>query len=222
MRSIAYVAELSSMHKRNKGLAYEMMRQAKMAGATHAKLQLGWPEDDGIRYIDDWAQDLARWADEIGIRWFASIWSQDALSVARSVGMQEYKVSHQIALDEEKVPLVTNIIASGYPVYISGVIHHASNVYPIYVHEDEYPTYYPHMPQEFSSSGWYGYSSHAFGIGDALAAIGRGAKYIEKHFCLDKTDLHVRDTVFALLPHEFADMVKYGNEVARAVGHRPA
>jgi hypothetical protein len=206
------------MHKRNKSLAYEMMRQAKLAGATIAKFQFGWPKDDMTRYIDDWAQDIVEWSHDIGIDWMASIWSQDGLSVARSVGAQKYKIAHQIALDPQQVPLVTNIIASGYPVYISGALHSAPHVYPIYVHADTYPTYEPHMPKHFTD--YYGYSSHAHGIGDALVAVARGAMYIEKHFTLDKTDPHVRDASFSLSPDEFADMVKYGNEVSRAAGPR--
>ena len=206
------------MHRRDKSLAYEMMRQAKAAGASFVKFQFGWPKDDEVRYVDDWAEDIAQWSEDIGIPWFASIFSQEGLSAARSVDMQQYKIAHQIAMDEKQVPLVTNIIAEGKPVYISGVVHNAPNVYPIYVHADEYPTYNPHMPREFSD--WYGYSSHAHGTGDALLAIGRGARYIEKHFTLDKTDLWVRDTTFALSPDEFKDMVQYGDEVAQALGNR--
>lgn len=222
MRRVTFVAELSSMHRRDKSLAYEMMRQAKLANASLVKFQFGWPPEDRIRYVDDWAEDIAQWSEDIGIPWFASIFSQDGLSAARAVGMQRYKVAHQIAMDKEQVPLVTNIISEGKPVYISGKILDASNVHNIYVHANTYPTYCPHMPMDFRASGHYGYSSHAHGIGDALLAIARGACYIEKHFTLSKPDLWVRDTSFALDPNEFRDMVTYGNEISQAAGYRPA
>jgi sialic acid synthase SpsE len=208
------------MHKRDKSLAYEMMRQAKAAGATIAKFQFGHPKDDLVRYIDDWAEFIAQWSEDIGIEWMASIFSQDGLNAALSVRMPKYKVAHQIALDRDKKPLMDDIIAVGKPTYVSGKLLTSwykgtrDDIYSIYVHADKYPTYKPHMPEDFTR--WYGYSSHAFGIGDALAAIARGAMYIEKHFCLDKTDLWVRDTPFALTPDEFGDMVKYGNEVSKA------
>jgi len=218
MRSITYVAELGSMHKRNKSLAYEMMRQAKAAGATIAKFQFGWPKEDLTRYVDDWADDIAQWSNAIGIEWMASIFSQDGLSVAQGVGADKYKVAHQIALDPAQVALVNSIIGENKPVYISGLVHSSPNAYSIYVHADTYPTYEPHMPKHFTD--YYGYSSHAHGIGDALLAIGRGAQYVEKHFCLDKTDPHVRDTSFSLSPSEFGDLVKYGNEIATALGDR--
>ena len=141
MRRVAFVAELSSMHRRDKSLAYEMMRQARLAGASYAKFQLGWPKEDEIRYIDDWAPDIARWSRDLDIPWFASIWSQDGLNVAQANGMEVYKVSHQVARDKEQTPLVANIISTGRVVYVSGEILKAPNVYPIYVHADEYPTY---------------------------------------------------------------------------------
>jgi len=223
MRIITYVAELGSMHKRDKGLAYEMMRQAKLAGATIAKFQFGWPKEDKVRYVDDWARDIAHWSKEIGIEWMASIFSLDGLSAARSVGMQKYKVAHQIALDKEQVPLITNIIAEGKPVYISGDImtyrkFRPPNVSLIYVEPGKYPNYNPSMPKKFID--WHGYSSHVHGVGDALLAISHGALYIEKHFTLDKTDLWVRDTAFAVTPDEFKDMVRYGDTIARALGNK--
>lgn len=216
--SIIFVAELGSMHKRDKSLAYEMMRQAKLAGATIAKFQFGHPKGDTVRYVDDWAEDIARWSEMLDIEWMASIFSQGALSAATDAGVQRYKVAHQIALDPAQSPLVANVVATGKPVYISGKFIDELNVYPIYVHADEYPTYEPHMPKEFSD--WYGYSSHAHGVGDALLAIARGARYIEKHFCLSKPDLWVRDTTFALTPDEFGDLVRYGTEISQALSHR--
>ena len=218
-RPVTFVAELSSMHKKNKSLLYELMRQAKLAHADYVKVQLGWPKEDSIRYIDDWAPDIARWSRDLDIPWFASIWSQDGLGVAQANGMEVYKVSHQIAQDKEQTPLVANIIATGRVVYVSGELMKAPNVYPIYVHAGEYPTYESHMPKEFNE--WYGYSSHAHGLGDKLLACSRGARYIEAHMCLSKSDLWVRDTTFSLTPDEFSDMVKYGTDINRALGHRP-
>ncbi len=178
-----------------------------------------------MRYAPmEWVEDLSKWCDDIGIRFMASIFSQDALRLAESAGMQEYKIAHQVAQGRYHVDasLVENIIATNKPVYISGKIINAPNVYPLYVHSAQYPCYEPHMPEDFSASGWYGYSSHHFGVGDALLAIGRGAQFVEKHLTLDKTEESIKDNHFALGPDEFRDMVTYGNEIARALGHRPA
>jgi len=225
MRSITFVAEIGSNHKGEKSLAYEYIRQAKLAGADIAKFQLGHRRTGAtyqhMRYAPmEWIEDLARWCDDIGIRFMASIFSQDALGLAETNGMQEYKIAHQVALDEEQAPLVANIIATNKPVYMSGAHHASPNVYPIYVHAGNYPEYEPHMPKDFHSSGWYGYSSHAHGAGDALLAISRGARFIEKHVTLSKVETSIRDNHFALDFSEFGDMVKYGNEIATALGNR--
>ena len=74
------------------------------------------------------------------------------------------------------------------------------------------------MPQQFGD--YYGYSSHAHGAGDALLAISRGARFIEKHVTLNKTETSIRDNHFALDFGEFGDMVKYGNEISTALGDR--
>ncbi len=223
---ITYVAELGSNHKGEKSLAYEMIRQAKMAGADIAKFQLGHRNKGSspsqhMRYAPmEWVEDLTKWCDDMGIRFMASIFSRDALGLAESVGMKEYKIAHQVALDPEQAPLVASIIATNKPVYISGVTHSAPNAYPIYVHAGNYPEYEPHMPKDFPSSGWYGYSSHAFGAGDKLLAVARGARFVEAHTTLNKTETSIRDNHFALDFDEFGDMVKYGNEIATALGDR--
>ena len=208
------------MHKRDPSLLHEMVRQASNAGASLAKIQLGWPSDDPLRFSDDMAEGFMAACDQYAIEGFASVWSLDGLSVAQAVGMSRYKIAHQIALDEAQTPLVANIIATGRVVYVSGELMKAPNVYPIYVEPGKYPNYRPHLPMQFGE--WYGYSSHAHGLGDKLLACSRGAQYIEAHMCLSKSDLWVRDTTFALTPDEFKDMVAHGNEIAQALGHRPA
>ena len=51
-----------------------------------------------------------------------------------------------------------------------------------------------------------GYSSHFFGIDDAVAATALGVEVIEKHFTTNRK-LPGRDNKFALLPKEFKKMV---------------
>ena len=233
MRRITYCAEIGSNHKGVKSLAFEYIRQAKVAGADIAKFQLGHDEFAGHRYQwmryapMEWAEDLAQWCKDLDIIFMASVFSQEALELAESVGMERYKVAHQIALDPEEGDLLSAVFALNKPTYVSGKLVSSwgrgerDDVYSIYVH-NTYPCYEPHMPKDFRSSGWYGYSSHAHGIGDALMAIARGAMFVEKHFTLDKTEESIKDNHFALSFDEFGDMVKYGNEIARALGNRPS
>jgi sialic acid synthase SpsE len=203
------------MHMGDKSLAYELIRKAKLSGATIAKFQLGWTKEaqlkyagnyDERRYIDDWAEDLAKWCDHFDIEFMASIWSMEGLEIARSVDMKWYKIAHQ--MDDEELVRAINEAANGK------IFNSAPGGY-IYAHHD-YPIYgdSPDIPYGFGDT-WKGYSSHAHGIADALIAVARGAEYIEKHLALNKAQGWPRDASFALLPSEFAEMVRIGDEIAR-------
>ena len=62
-----------------------------------------------------------------------------------------------------------------------------------------------------------GYSGHERGFGVVLAAVGRGAKVIEKHFTVDK-NMEGNDHKVSLLPEEFAAMVQGIRQVEAAMG----
>ena len=200
-----WVAEIGSNHKGIPALAHEMIRKAAWAGATVAKFQLGHDPKDPIRYIDDFAPDLKRWCDHYNITFGASIWSYEGIRVAEDVGLRWWKVAYQQYKDNK---WVDRILEEPGDHFISG-----RNIYV----QSEYPTY----PQDFilpsSFTDWYGYSSHVPGYADALIAVARGAKYIEKHVTLDKTEESIRDNHFALDFDEFRDMVDIGKEIARLV-----
>lgn len=220
------------MHNGNKSLAYELIRQAKLSGATIAKFQLGWTreaeakyapspapirEDNkcSARYIDDWTEDLARWCADMDIEFMASIWSIEGLEVARSVGMKRYKIAHQM----DDAELVSEMCKDNKELFVSssagGQSWHTKlaneNFRWVYADAD-----YPHHGTLLPTFDFLcGFSSHRHGIADALVAVYKGAKYIEKHITLDKTMPWPRDASFALLPHEFEEMTRIGNEIAR-------
>jgi N,N'-diacetyllegionaminate synthase len=229
-----WVAEIGSMHKGTKDLAYELIRQAAQAGATIAKFQFGWTEDaqlkmglkpNPIRFVDEWAEDLTTWCDDLDIELMASIWSLEGLETARYVSMERYKIAAQAAGNyalcdvihaDNKTTFVSLDRHSPHADYHnrkSGTLIWCKSKYPTYPQDIAKGGDYPGMP-EFGS-GWTGYSDHMHGIDACLLAVARGAQYIEKHFCLDKTDLTVRDTVFSATPDEFAEMVRIGNGIRR-------
>lgn len=214
-----WVAEIGSCHQGSKSLAYELIRKAKWAGATIAKFQFGWTRGaqekyasghDERRYVDDWAEDLAKWCADMDIELMASIWSMEGLEVARSVGMKRYKIAHQI---QDEI-LVKAILGDDKPVFWSSstVVGMGTETSRWIYSQKEYPTY------KFAHDGMglaFGYSSHMHGIVDALVAVAGGAHYVEKHLTLNKVMDWPRDASFALLPEEFRQMVDIGNEIAR-------
>jgi pseudaminic acid synthase len=62
-----------------------------------------------------------------------------------------------------------------------------------------------------------GLSDHTLGIGVSLAAIGIGAKVIEKHFTLKRSD-GGPDAAFSLEPSEFKYLVEEGNRAFNSLG----
>ncbi|MFQ5410040.1 MAG: N-acetylneuraminate synthase family protein [Anaerolineales bacterium] len=207
-----FVAEAGSLHKGNTALACEIVRQFAFAGADIVKFQLGWPEDDHLRHVGiDMAEHIADYCRAYDVEFMASIWSQEGLKIARDVGMRRYKVAAQKSYDDE---LLEQVLADGKTVFVSG--RRMSGTVPIFC-QSLYPVY-PwklQMPQAFRE--WYGYSDHSHGIAACLLAISRGAKYIEKHVCLDKTDLATRDSPFSATPDEFAELAQVGGEIARLI-----
>ena len=64
-----FIAEIGMNHNGNLDLAYELIKQAKHAGANVAKFQLGWRDGEGeINQIDlEGLKSLKQWCDYFGI-----------------------------------------------------------------------------------------------------------------------------------------------------------
>lgn len=215
MSGVLFVAEIGSMHKGDRSLAYELIRQAKQAGANVAKFQFGWPREDRLRHVDDWAEFLADACAYHGIELMASLWGSEGLAAARAVDMRRYKIAYQKRDDEALINEarrdMREIFISGYEGPVLPEIRPIFCVskYPCYPGDVRLPAHFGHYQP------WHGYSDHMHGIAACLAAVARGARYIEKHFCLGKDDLTVRDTPFSATPGEFSELTRLGRELER-------
>jgi len=216
-----FVAEIGSCHRGEKSIAFEMIRQSALAGATIAKFQLfgshplGSEKGKEFRNAPmEWIDSLAEWCDYHSIELMASIWSMEGLEAARSVGMKRYKIAHQMSEPSE---LITEVIYDGKETFISTDVPWEEPLVRNIFTVSAYPTYPSmlHMPECFDE--YYGYSSHLHGIGDKLLAVARGAKYVEAHTTLNKLDTSIRDHSFALSFSEFRQMVDVGSEIRRLV-----
>ena len=210
-----WVAEIGSNHKGVPAIAFEMIRQAALAGADIAKFQFRDPEDPIRGYAMRSASQLAGWCEHYGIEFMASIFSSEALDVARKLGMPRLKIANSVAKHD---PVLCDEIADGpEEVFVSHGDYSFSNWHRLFV-VPRYPTYPDELviPEEFGDK-WYGYSSHVHGYADALIAIARGARYIEKHVTLDKTERTIKDNAFSLSFGEFSQMVSIGTEMARLI-----
>jgi len=212
-RPMTFAAEIGSNHKGELAIACEMIRQAALAGADIAKFQFRDPDDPIRGLAMRNSRQLAGWCKHYGIEFMASIFSLEALEVARKLGMPRLKIAHSVAKDD---PVLCDAIADGpEEVFVSHGDYDFANWRRIFV-VPRYPTYPNELviPEGFGHK-WHGYSSHVHGYADALIAIARGARYIEKHVTLDKTETSIKDNAFSLSFDEFAQMVSMGREMAK-------
>lgn len=222
--STLYVAEIGSVHKQNVSLACEMARQLKDAGCDILKVQFGHEPSDPVRHVsEEFAHTLNRYCLSIGLEFMASIFSFEGLALARELHMKRYKIAAPVPFKKHggTDALQKAILSDGKETFISysdedgGWTPHPHRR-PIWT-VSQYPTYpwQVQWPESGFGGTWYGYSDHCHGIGACLLAVSRGARYIEKHVCLDKTDLWTKDTSFSATPAEFAELTRLGREIER-------
>lgn len=221
-----FVAEIGLNHDGNFDLAYELIRRAKAAGADIAKFQFGWRDKpDEINCIDrERALQLRRWCDYLEIEMMASIIRPDVLDLAHAADLRRYKVASRTVkdhpdfirrlLDEGKETFVSLGMwdGEGWPFGAPG-----GNLRYIWC-RSKYPCYPEDMagfPAAFSANGYYGYSDHLHGTEGCLLAIARGARFIEKHFTVNRGSKVIRDHVLSATPDEFAELIANGRALAR-------
>ena len=209
-----WVAEIGSNHKGILSLAHELIRQSALAGATVVKFQFRDPRDRIRGMPMHNASDLAEACDHYGVQFMASVFSFEALELARSLRMPWLKIANSVAMSD---PVLCDKIASGSEmVFVSHDKYKFLNWKNIFV-VPLYPTYPSmiEMPEKFDE--FFGYSSHMHGYADALIAIARGAQYVEKHVTTCKAEASIKDNHFSLTLDEFRAMVNIGAEMAALV-----
>ena len=222
-----FIAEIGLNHNGNLDLAFEMIKQAKSAGASVAKFQLGWRSGrDEINFIDEnRLQQLKKWCDYFEIDFMVSIFNKEAFNLAKKIDFSYYKVASRTVKDD--LALVKEIVDSGKDTIISlGMWDHeeppisnSANVKYLWC-KSKYPTTpwdLTDLPKDFKNSPYAGYSDHSIGIEIPLIAISRGASIIEKHFTLDKSDNTIRDHLLSATPDEFRMMTNLGGLIEKNI-----
>jgi len=223
MEQVLFIAEIGLNHNGNFGLLYELIKQASASGADIAKFQLGWRANEGeINQInEDTLKHIIRCCNRFDILPMFSIFNKTALKLAEKFSMPSYKIASRTLVDE--FGLSKEIIEMDKPVFVSlGMwgekkmpFPTSSKIFYLWC-KSSYPAYpweLTNFPKTFSDKTYIGYSDHSVGIDVPLLAIARGAKVIEKHFTLDKSDITIRDHALSATPDEFLQMVKIGRQI---------
>ena len=223
-----FIAEIGMNYNGNFSLCYELIKQAKYSGATIAKFQLGWRDKPGeINQLDEIkVKKLYEWAKYFEIDLMFSIISENALELIKKFNPNKVKIASRTL--KENLSLAQKIVDLNVETYLSlGMwddkenlpFKKKNNLNYLWC-ESKYPTDIQDLsgkfPKKFDNH-IFGYSDHSIGIEMCLLAISRGAKIIEKHFTLDKSDTSIRDHALSALPDEFLNLTRIGNDIAKKI-----
>lgn len=210
-------------HNGNFDLCYELIKQAKNSGASAVKFQIGWRDKPGeINQITvATIEKIMKIGKYLNIEVFFSIISNNGFNIIKKYKFNTYKIASRtlkenLSLAKRIINLKKNtIISLGFwnkkklPFKKNSKIKYLFCI-------SKYPTYpwdIKKFPKNFNKSIYDGYSDHTVGIDMCILAVARGAKIIEKHFTLDKSDTSIRDHSLSALPHEFANMVSICTDI---------
>lgn len=220
-----FIAEIGLNHNGNFDLAYELIKQAKRAGADIAKFQLGWRGAEGeMNHITpDILRKLDQFCAYFEIEFMVSIFTEQAWELSKTVKFNRYKIASRTVKGDPD--LVRKIVRDGKETIVSlGMwdqkdlpLEKAENVKYLWC-RSKYPTTpwdLTDLPKDFRGTPYAGYSDHTIGIEVPLMAITRGAGIIEKHFTLDKMNTTIRDHSLSATPDEFRTMTELGRNIHR-------
>lgn len=182
----------------------------------------------------EWQAELKEYANAKGIDLFSSPFDLTAVDFLQDLDMPAYKIA---SFEINDIPLIEKAAKTGKPIIISTGIAHledielalstckkAGNEQVILLKcISAYPAPYenmnlkviPNMKETFECLS--GLSDHTLGSEIAVASVAVGAKVIEKHFTLKRSD-GGPDSAFSMEPEEFADMVRQIRNVEKAMG----
>lgn len=253
------IAELSGNHNGSYERSVELLEAAAGTGASAVKVQTYTADSitlnsdrpdfqaEGLwagRTLHDlyseasmpweWQRNLALRADELGVKFFSSVFDPSSIEFLEDVGVAAYKIASFELVD---IPLITAAAATGKPLIMSTGMATLSEIeeavtaarstgngdIALLVCTSSYPApasaanlrKIEHLRETFGVVT--GLSDHTIGNEVAIAATALGAKIIEKHFTLRRDDGGV-DSAFSLEPAEFASLVETCRSAEEAIG----
>ena len=221
-----FIAEIGLNHNGSDALLVELIRQAEISGATLVKFQLGWRDKkEEINYFDETKLKLLlKSCDHYGIEPFFTLLHEESYKLLTKVHTPKtLKIASRtlktdldfcIKLSKRNHNLV---ISTGMSERSKTNLQKIRNLlendckfvwcisnYPLY------PWEVNDFPKEFNKEGFYGLSDHSLGNEMAYLAISRGAKSIERHFTINKSDSTIRDHSLSSTQKEFSELVRIG------------
>ncbi len=175
---------------------------------------------------------VAQYCDEKGVLYMCTPWDLDSISTLETFDVKAYKVA---SADLTNLPLIERLIDTKKPLILStgmssvkeikftadflnkkGAVFamlHCNSTYPAPFHDINLNW----ITKLRDIHPLVGYSGHERGIAVTLAAVGLGAKVVERHFTFGRT-MEGPDHAASLEPTEFKMLVAGIREIEKALG----
>ena len=182
----------------------------------------------------EWHKAIFEKAKERNLTVFSSPFDETAVDFLEELGVPAYKVA---SFENNHIPLLKRIAKTGKPVILSTgtstismideavktlrengledlILLKCTSTYPADPKDSNLLTI-PYLKEVFKAI--VGLSDHTLGIGVPVAAVALGARVIEKHFILDRSEGGV-DSAFSLEPAEMKALVEESKRAFKALG----
>lgn len=182
----------------------------------------------------EWHKPIMDRAKEKGMLCFSTPFDHTAVDFLEELDVPAYKIA---SFENTDVNLIKKVASTGKPVIVSTgmaslvdlelmvstlrasgcenfILLKCTSAYPATPADANVRTI-PHMAELLNCP--VGLSDHTMGIGVPLAAIALGARVIEKHFCLARSEGGV-DSAFSLEPHELKSLVLESERAWQSLG----
>lgn len=227
--NVRFIAEIGMNHNGNHDLIPALIKSAAESGADYAKFQVGWREGaDEINNLSDATlENIVRLCKFYDVAPLFSTITERAFDRVSKLGLRTIKVASRTVKHESD--LVRRIVDYADEAIISlgmwdgaEVPFKSANIKYLFC-ISKYPAYpwdLTGFPTSFGDrEKYYGYSDHTVGVEACLIAIARGARIVEKHFTLDKSDTTIRDHSLSATPSEFRTLVTLGRTISNTLSH---
>jgi pseudaminic acid synthase len=182
----------------------------------------------------EWHKPIFDHAKKRGLIPFSSPFDETAVDFLEELDVPLYKIA---SFENTDWPLLRKVVSTGKPIIMSTGVSNLSDIdesvrllraegckdlvllkctstYPATPENTNLVTI-PHLQQMFNCV--VGLSDHTMGIGASVAAVALGARVIEKHFTLRRSDGGV-DSAFSLEPEELKSLVEESERAFLALG----
>ena len=199
-------------------------------------------EDLGTEYVLDLLErfqlsqhehkQVAEYCDQKGILYMCTPWDSESVVALEALAVKAYKVA---SADLTNLPLIERLIATKKPLILSTgmssveeiqtttdflnsrdaefALLHCNSTYPAPFHDINLNW----IKKLKEIHPLIGYSGHERGVAVTLAAVGLGAKVVERHFTFDRS-MEGPDHAASLVPGEFGALIAGIREIEQALG----